>query len=119
MPRLKRFIKSLKHALNGLRYAMRESNFQIEIFFGCGAILMAFVFNISGWESAVLIMTILLVLVLEIINTIFERMIDIQNPRMHPYAKVVKDMMAGAVLLACMGSLLVGAVIFLPYLGMG
>ena len=115
----KKLIKSFGHASNGIRCVSREQNFQIESFVGFFAIALSVVFDISRWESAVLILMIILVLVLEIINTIFERITDILRPRLHPYAKAIKDMMAGAVLLACLGSLAIGIIIFVPYIGIG
>jgi diacylglycerol kinase len=36
------------------------------------------------------------------------------RPRVHPYAKVVKDIMAGAVLVMALFSVLIGFVIFFP-----
>jgi diacylglycerol kinase len=116
MKRIKKLLRSFRHAASGLRWALREQNFQIELVTGAVALLLAAYFRISPWQLAVLSMIILLVLILEIINTIFERVIDILVPRQHPYAKVIKDMMAGAVLLACFGSVIIGIIIFLPYL---
>lgn len=116
MINLKRLVRSFKHAANGLKHALREPNFTIEITAAAIAIFFALYFRIERWEWAALFSVILLVLMLEIINTVFERMIDIMVPRSHPYAKIVKDMMAGAVLLACLGSVFVGFVIFCPYL---
>lgn len=40
---------------------------------------------------------------------------DILEPRVHPYAKTVKDMMAAAVLIASIGAAFVGVVIFWSY----
>ncbi len=116
MINLKRLVRSFKHAWSGLKYALREPNFNIEIAAAGIAIFFALYFGIERWEWAALLLVILLVLMLEIINTVFERMIDIMVPRSHPYAKIVKDMMAGAVLLACFSSVFVGFVIFCPYL---
>lgn len=116
MINLKRLVRSFKHAWSGLRYALREPNFMIEITAATVAIFFALYFRIERWEWAALFLVILLVLMLEIVNTVFERMIDIMVPRSHPYAKIIKDMMAGAVLLACFGSVFVGFVIFCPYL---
>jgi len=115
MINIKRLARSFKHAFNGLKYATREPSFLIEIAAATIAISFAAFFCIERWEWAALISVTLLVLMLEIINTVFERMIDIMVPRSHPYAKVVKDMMAGAVLLACFGSVAVGIIIFSPY----
>lgn len=115
MINLKRLTRSFRHAANGLKYALREPNFMIEITTAMIAILLAVFFCLQRWEWAALMLVILLVLMLEIINTVFERMIDIMVPRTHPYAKIVKDMMAGAVLLACFGAVIVGLIIFCPY----
>lgn len=115
MFKIKRFLRSFRHAANGLRWALREQNFQVELAAAIAALLLALYFDISRGELSVLILVISLVLVMEIINTIFERILDILVPRQHPYAKIIKDMMAGAVLLACFGSVALGFVIFMPY----
>jgi undecaprenol kinase len=116
MSKIKRLIKSLRHAASGLKCALREQNFQIELLAAAIALIMAICFDISSWQIAILVLVILLVLIIEIINTIFERVVDILVPRQHPYAKAIKDMMAGAVLLACFGSVIVGIIIFVPYI---
>jgi len=94
---------------------LREQNFQIELSAAFGALVLAAYFCISRLELISLILIILLVLVSEIVNTIFERVIDVLVPRQHPYAKAIKDMMAGAVLLSCLGSIAIGFIIFFPY----
>jgi len=108
-------MKSFRHAASGLRCVTREQNFQIEISVAAISLALAVYFCIERWELSVLVLAILLVLVMEIINTIFERVIDVLVPRQHPYAKAIKDMMAGAVLVACAGSVVIGFIIFLPY----
>ncbi|MBP7061150.1 MAG: diacylglycerol kinase [Candidatus Moranbacteria bacterium] len=57
-----------------------------------------------------------LVLILELVNTALERVMDILKPRVHPYARVVKDVMAGAVFIASCGAFIVGVIIFTPYM---
>jgi diacylglycerol kinase len=56
------------------------------------------------------------VLVLEIINSIFERIVDVYKPRLNPYVRDIKDMMAAAVLIASLGAAIIGLMIFIPYL---
>jgi diacylglycerol kinase len=56
------------------------------------------------------------VLVLELMNSIFERMVDILKPRIHHYVEDIKDIMAGTVLVASLGSALIGLLIFWPYI---
>jgi diacylglycerol kinase len=54
------------------------------------------------------------VLALEIINTAIEKLSDIVNASIHPVIKQVKDLSAGAVLLASIMSFIIGCIIFLP-----
>lgn len=115
MFKIKRLSRSFGHAVSGLRCALREQNFLIELLAAVVALALAGYCRIGKADFTVLFLVIILVLILEIINTIFERVIDILVPRQHPYAKVIKDMMAGAVLLACLGSIVVGWAIFYPH----
>jgi diacylglycerol kinase len=79
-------------------------------------VFLAIVFNIKIWEFVVLIFLITWVLVTELINTVVERVVDILEPRVHPYARLIKDIMASVVLLSAGMSILVGGIIFSSYL---
>jgi undecaprenol kinase len=54
------------------------------------------------------------VLVAESFNTAMEIDIDLTSPQYHPYARDTKDVAAGAVLLAVIGAVIVGGIIFIP-----
>ncbi len=112
---LKKFSRSFSHAIRGVKCVLKEQNFRVQILFSIVVIFLILFFGLKIWEAAALVMMIVLVLVLEIINSIFERIMDILEPRVHPYAKTVKDMMAAAVLIASIGAAFVGIVIFWPY----
>ena len=112
---LKKFSRSFSHAIRGFKCVLKEQNFRVQILFSIVVIFLIIFFGLKIWEAAALVMMIVLVLVLEIINSIFERIMDILEPRVHPYAKTVKDMMAAAVLIASIGAAFVGIVIFWPY----
>ena len=56
------------------------------------------------------------VLVMEILNTVFEYFADMLKPRIHHYVHLIKDIMAGAVLITSLGAFFIGLIIFLPYL---
>ena len=71
--------------------------------------------RVSLWQAIILILVIASVLVLELINTIFEKMVDILRPRIHYYAEVIKDVMAAAVLVTSIAAVIVGILIFAPY----
>lgn len=112
---IRKLIRSFSHAVRGFKCVFREQNFRIQVAFAIIVIFFILFFGLKIWEATVLVMMIVLVLVLEIINSIFERIVDILEPRVHPYAKTIKDMMAAAVLVASLGAVFVGAVIFWSY----
>ncbi len=112
---LRRLFKSFKYAIAGLIYAFKEEqNFQIHTITGVVAIVLGFILKISFFEWIALVICISLVLMAELVNTIFERIVDILKPRLHPYAEKIKDMMAGIVIVATVLSLVLGLLIFLP-----
>ena len=83
----------------------------------------SFVFGIGFWlklplnEFAVLVLTVSSVLVLELINTSIEAVVDLSiGRRFHPLARIAKDCSAGAVLIASIGSLLIACYLLLPKL---
>ena len=113
---MKRFARSVAHALKGLFYTFRnERNFQVELAVTGVVLLLMLWLPLSVTEELILIVAIVLVLALELVNTAVERIMDILKPRVHPYARVVKDVMAGAVFVVSLGALLLGIVIFVPY----
>lgn len=114
---IKRLKISLRNALNGISYVFsREQNFQIELLSALLVVGVMFLVDLEKWEIVVLFMTIFSILVLEILNTVLERLIDLLNPRIHVNAGKLKDIMAGAVFLASIGAIIIGLIIFLPYI---
>jgi diacylglycerol kinase len=114
---MRRLKKSATYAFHGLIYAFKnERNFQIECGVAFLVILAALFFGLSQVEITILLVVIVIVLGMELINTALERVIDMLKPRVHPYARIVKDVMAGAVLLTAFSSVIIGLLVFLPYL---
>jgi undecaprenol kinase len=114
---IRKIHKSFKHAYRGLRYSIvYERNFQIELVIAAMVIALIFIFKVKSWEAIVLILMIMIVLILELINTVLERIVDIIKPRIHPYARLVKDVMAAVVLISSIVAIAVGAIIFFPYI---
>ncbi|MFZ5364434.1 MAG: diacylglycerol kinase [Patescibacteria group bacterium] len=114
---LSRLIKSFHYAGRGLvRVFREEQSFRIQVFVGFLVLILALIFNIKVWEAIALLLVIMMVLVLELINSVFERVVDVLKPRMHPYVETVKDIMAAVVLLSSFGAIIVGLLILGPYL---
>ena len=115
--RLRDIRKSFRHAFRGLKYAISyERNFQIEIVIAAFVFALIFVFKVKNWEAIVLILMIMWVLITELTNTVVERVVDIIKPRIHPYARLIKDIMAAVVLISAVVAVMVGVIIFLPYI---
>lgn len=112
-----RLIKSFRHAYNGLVYAFsKELNLRLELLAAMAVVAAMVILQVERWEAVSLLAVIFAVLILEMVNTLVERLVNIFKPRMHPYAKVIKDMMAAIVLLASFAAILVGIIIFWPYI---
>ena len=113
---LKTLIKSFRYALAGIKYAWKyEQNFRIHIVSATIVIILMLVFPLMIWERILLLLIITLILVLELINTTFEKMVDVLKPRIHSYVEIIKDLMAAAVLFASLGAAIIGLLIFIPY----
>lgn len=111
------FRKSVRYAARGLAYVFRhERNFQIHIAIAAAAVILGIGLRISVTQWLFVLSAIGSVLALEMVNTIFEKFVDLFQPRIHHYAEVIKDLMAGAVLLAATTSFLIGVIIFIPAL---
>ncbi|MBI4598827.1 diacylglycerol kinase [Candidatus Uhrbacteria bacterium] len=117
MTRFSRFIRSLRHALRGVRVVFRsEQSFRLQCVFATLAVLLLLILPVSGFQAVVILLLIGLVLVLEMVNSVLERLVDALKPRMHPVVGDIKDIMAAAVLFASLTACVIGAVVFLPHL---
>ncbi len=112
-----RLSQSLKIAFYGLTSAFKEErNFRIQVLIAALVAIAAVFFGLSRIEMCILLLTIMVVLSFELINSQIEKFLDILHPDHHPRVKIIKDFSAGAVLLSAIGSVIIGLVIFLPYL---
>ena len=79
-------------------------------------ILAGFFFNISLDDWKWIILAIMAVWTAEALNTAFEFLADVTNPTYHPLVGKAKDVAAAAVLIAAIGSVVIGLMVFGPYL---
>lgn len=114
---IRKIHKSFRHAFRGLKYSIAyERNFQVELIIAAIVIALILIFKVKSWEAIVLILMIMWVLITELTNTVVERVVDIIKPRIHPYARLIKDIMAAVVLISVVVAAMVGIIIFLPYI---
>ncbi len=102
-------------ALSGLWYTLRtQRNMRIHVLAMFGVAILGIWGRLPADQWAILAATSGLVLVSEMINTVVETMVDLVCPEYHPVAKTVKDVMAGAVILAAIVAVIVGLLILGP-----
>lgn len=104
------------HAWDGVRYAFyTQPNFQIHTAISLLVLVAMVVFDVSRPEQIVLIFAIILGLVVELINTAVESIVDLVTEEWRQSAKIAKDVAAGAMLVTAFGMSGVGLMIFAPY----
>lgn len=114
---LTQFGKSARYAFKGFRFVFtHEQNFRLQILVALLVIIAMLYFRITGMQAVMLIFCIVAVLVLEVINSVFEHLVDLLKPRIHYIVGEIKNMMAAAVLLASVSAGIIGFIIFWPYL---
>ncbi|QEM13855.1 diacylglycerol kinase family protein [Mucilaginibacter rubeus] len=112
---MKRLIRSFGFAFKGLGYAAHtQPNFRFHLVAGTIAIILGFLFRISTAEWLWLMISIAIVLIAELLNTSLETLTDLVSPTYNEKAGRVKDVAAGAVVIAALFALITGAIIFLP-----
>ena len=105
---------AFKYAFAGIvNTAKSEMSFRIELVIAALAIVAAALLAFEPVEWVLIIIFIVIVLVLELINSALESFIDLTSPDIHPLAKYAKDATAAAVLVAAVGAAIGGAFLFI------
>lgn len=117
MVRPRKLAKSFEYAVSGIHYTFRsQQNARIHVVIGILVIVAGIFFNINPFEMGIVAVMILLVLVTEMVNTAIEQMVDLITKEHREEAKVAKDVASGMVLLTALGAVIVGILIYLPYI---
>lgn len=112
----KSLLDSFRYAFEGVWHALKNNrNLRIDFVVALIVILFSVIFHTNPYEKGVLGITILLVICSEMINTSLEEMVNLITSEHRKEAKVAKDVAAGMVLIAAIGSVIVGIFIFAPY----
>ncbi|MEK7503517.1 MAG: diacylglycerol kinase family protein [Patescibacteria group bacterium] len=112
----KKLFKSFGFAFSGLKTIFEEEHaFKIMFFIAILVIAAMFYFDLPLTQKAVLFTMIFLVLILELINSVIEKVLDFVCSELNGKVKIIKDVLAGIVLLASLGAAAIGILIFLPY----
>ncbi|WP_206045335.1 diacylglycerol kinase family protein [Oceanicoccus sagamiensis] len=116
---LKSRFQSMGYALAGVADLLRhQHNARLHAVAALLVLMLAFLCSVQRWEWAVLLLAIGGVWLAEAINTAIEYLADACHPEQHPLIKRAKDVAAAAVLLFSLTALLVGLLVFVPYLAL-
>ena len=100
---LKRIFSAFFYSMDGLKSAWRhEHAFRQELVLFIVATAIALALRISAFEKLVLIAVMVLILIVELINSAIEAVVDRISLERHPLSKNAKDFGSAAVLLACL-----------------
>lgn len=113
----KSFFKNRKasfvFAIDGIIEVLKEeTNLKIHFFATFIVLFLSFWLKISKFEWLVVVFTIGLVISLEMINSVVERISDFIHPKYNDKIKKIKDISAGAVLITALTALIIGIIIF-------
>jgi diacylglycerol kinase (ATP) len=108
--------KSFTYAGRGIWILVKTThNAWVHIVILLVAVVAGFYFRISQVDWMLLIFAGGLVLAAEAFNTAIEIDMDLTSPEYHPFARDTKDVAAGAVLITAIAALIIGIIIFGPY----
>jgi diacylglycerol kinase len=110
-------LKSFRYAAQGFLYILRyEHNARIHLFISGLVLIMGFLLHIKRLEWALVLLCMGFVLTAEMINTAIEKLSDFVSPQKNEPIRIIKDISAAVVLLSSFIAVIVGLLIFVPYL---
>ncbi|HEY0492385.1 MAG TPA: diacylglycerol kinase family protein [Candidatus Dormibacteraeota bacterium] len=110
---LRRTLYSFRHAGRGLSWAVSsQANLRFHLVAAAAVLLLALVFRFTAIEFVGLVLCFAVVIAAELFNTALEVLIDYAWPERHPMIGRAKDVAAAAVLMAAIGTALVGLLLF-------
>jgi len=113
--RSRNLLEAFRFALSGLWYTLcTQRNMRIHLVIAGVVTAVGIWLQLSAERWAIIVLTSALVLISEMTNTVIENLVDLVCPEYHPLARVVKDVMAGAVVLAAAVAVIVGLLVIGP-----
>ncbi len=106
--------QSVAHAVDGLVHVLQEHK-HMRYHFAIGAVvlLVSVLLSVAPVGVLLICVAITLVVLAELVNSAVEAAVDLASPERQPLAKVAKDVASAAVLVSCVGAVLIGAGVFI------
>jgi diacylglycerol kinase (ATP) len=112
---LRNFFASIRYSLDGFFAAMKhEPSFREDFLFVILLVPFAVILPVNAVSAAVMIAALILIMIVELLNSAIEWTIDYLRPEIHPLAKRIKDMGSAAVFLSYLNAIVVWAILLWP-----
>jgi diacylglycerol kinase (ATP) len=120
LPEVKRrsfrnFLHSIRYAIDGFFAAFKhEPSFREDLIFALCLVPLAIILPLNAVSTALMIASLILILIVELLNSAIEWVIDYIRPERHPLAKRIKDMASAAVFLSYINCIVVWVILLWP-----
>lgn len=105
-------VNSFFSAFKGIKHALRERNFVIQIMIGIVAIALSLALGLTRAEKIIVLILIVFVLASEVMNSACERILNLVTSEHNAEVARIKEMLAGSVLIYSVAALVIGLWIF-------
>ena len=112
---IRNFLYSIRYAIDGFVAACRhEPSFREDLLFAICLVPFAIILPLNAVSTALMIASLILILIVELLNSAIEWIIDYLRPERHPLAKRIKDMASAAVFLSYINCVSVWVILLWP-----
>lgn len=112
------FIASVRYSIDGFFAAMKhEPSFREDLLFAILLVPFAIILPVNAVSTAVMVGSLFLIIIVELLNSAIEWIIDYLRPERHPLAKRIKDMASAAVFLSYLNCIAIWMIILWPSSG--
>jgi diacylglycerol kinase (ATP) len=112
---LRNFVASIRYGVDGFSAAFRhEPSFREDLLFALMLTPVAVILPVNAVSTAVMIGSLFLIIIVELLNSAIEWVIDYLRPEVHPLAKRIKDMASAAVFLAYIHCIVTWTILLWP-----
>ena len=109
------FIASVRYSIEGFFAAVQhEPSFREDLIFALLLVPLAIILPVNAVSTALMIFSLILILIVELLNSSIEWVIDYLRPEQHPLAKRIKDMASAAVFLSYINCIVVWSIMLWP-----
>ena len=113
---IKDVMHKFKYSFQGFVYCYtHETSFIFETIGVIGIIILGIIFKITFMQWIFSLLSMLLIMEIEFLNTAIEATVDLVTKEYHPLAKIAKDCGSASTCVATFMALIVNLIIFVPY----